>query len=230
MGAIAASVMAIIILAIFINKPRPALFTAGSATENIKLKDNSQVTLFANTTLVVAPDFNKKNRTVTLRGDAFFDIAKNPQKPFVIHSGDVDVAVLGTSFTIQQNARFQTVFVHSGKVKATFQNQSVTATAQQKIVKDNSTRQLKVVALQTNIEAVLKSRLLRVKDDRIDSVVRMVEDLYNVEVETASELKGKKITSTYVIGVETPDQIIDGIAVTIGASWSKNNNRYFITK
>ncbi|WP_394801127.1 FecR family protein [Niabella ginsengisoli] len=70
-------------------------------------------------------------------------MAKNPQKPFIIHNKDIDVEVLGTSFTIQQNAMFNTVFVHSGKVKATFENQSVIATAQQKIVKDNTTNQLR---------------------------------------------------------------------------------------
>ncbi|MCH5599583.1 DUF4974 domain-containing protein [Niabella ginsengisoli] len=84
--------------------------------------------------------------------------------------------------------------------------------------------------MQTNIDEVLKTQLLRVKDLRVDSIGKMMEELYNIDIVTTPELSGKKITSTYLIGSETSEQIIENIALTIGASWSKKNNQYIITK
>ena len=65
------------------------------------LTDGSTVTLKGKSKLSIAPDFNQTNRTVFLTGEAFFDVAKNADKPFLIYTGDIVTKVLGTSFTIK---------------------------------------------------------------------------------------------------------------------------------
>ena len=142
----------------------------------------------------------------------------------------MEVTVLGTSFTIQQGKDFNTVFVHSGKVKATLQGQSVTAVARQKIVKNNRTNQLILVNITADIDNILQTQTIKVKDMRIDSLAHLLEDLYNIEVKPEAAINSKKITSTYFIGSETPEQIMENIALTINASWSKKDNQYIITK
>lgn len=142
----------------------------------------------------------------------------------------MEVRVLGTSFTIQQGKDFNTVFVHSGKVKATLQGQSVTAVAGQKIVRSRTTNQLKLVNIKTDIDEILQTQTLKVKDIRIDSLARLLEELYNIEVQPETAINSKKITSTYFIGSETPEQIIENIALIINASWTKKDNQYIITK
>ena len=65
------------------------------------LTDGTTVTLKGKSQLEVATDFNHQTRTVTLRGEAFFEVAHNADKPFLVLTGDVVTKVLGTSFTVK---------------------------------------------------------------------------------------------------------------------------------
>ena len=66
---------------------------------------------------------------------------------------------------------------------------------------------------------------------RVDSLAKMLENLYNIEVELAPGIESKKVTSTYLIHSETPGQIIENIALMINANWSKtDHNQYIISK
>jgi ferric-dicitrate binding protein FerR (iron transport regulator) len=229
--AVAASIAALVILFLFINNPKPEQFTAQKEHRTIELKDESKVTLYEEAALTVAGDFNKKTRTVTLKGNAYFDIAKNRDKPFIIHDNDVKVEVLGTSFTIQQGVDYNTVFVHSGRVKATLGDKSVVAVANQKIVKDNRNNQLHILPFNNAINDALHTQIIKIKDMRVDSLAEMLENLYNIQLQMAPGIESKKVTSTYLIHSETPDQIIENIALMINASWSKtDHNQYLISK
>lgn len=85
----------------------------------VLLPDGSKVYLNRNTSLTYNEDFNKKGRNVTLTGEAFFEVAKNPAQPFVIHTGKADVRVIGTSFNVMayQNCDSVLVMVKSGIVE-----------------------------------------------------------------------------------------------------------------
>ena len=65
---------------------------------HVILPDGSDVTLNAESTIKFKIPFDHKTREVSLKGEAFFDVQKNPKIPFVVKSGDVNVTVLGTRF------------------------------------------------------------------------------------------------------------------------------------
>jgi len=67
----------------------------------LQLADGTNVTLNAGSKLLVPLDFGEQNRTLELQGEGFFDVTKDPQKAFVVHSGDQRVKVLGTRFNIR---------------------------------------------------------------------------------------------------------------------------------
>ncbi len=66
----------------------------------ITLTDGTVVHLNANSKLIVQEGFSKSNRRVTLEGEAFFNVVKDPHNPFSITTGDIITTVLGTSFNI----------------------------------------------------------------------------------------------------------------------------------
>jgi transmembrane sensor len=66
----------------------------------IILSDSSQVWINAGSKLRFANQFNGDKREVWLDGEAFFTITKDDEKPFYVHTGDLNVKVLGTSFNI----------------------------------------------------------------------------------------------------------------------------------
>ncbi|MBZ4190931.1 FecR family protein [Niabella beijingensis] len=228
-SAAAALVLILGLLLLRISRPEPAAYIAKDNLETITLKDGSRVALYPQGGLQVEKDFNKDSRTVTLKGDAYFDIARNPEKPFIIHNDDMEVQVLGTSFTIQQRADRYTVFVHTGRVEARYGGQTVTATAHQKIIRDLHSRRLLLEDMEADIDAVLKSQTIQCKDMRIDSLARILKEVYYIDLQLGAGIAGKRITSTY-LSYETPEQVVQNIALTINASWSRNGNHYIITK
>ncbi|RFS26982.1 DUF4974 domain-containing protein [Chitinophaga silvatica] len=90
----------------------------GKATRSyIELADGSKIWLNAASQLLYPEKFDNNSRTVYLEGEAFFDIAANPKRPFIIHLKKGTIKVLGTSFNIKayENEPVQTAVV-TGKV------------------------------------------------------------------------------------------------------------------
>ncbi len=81
------------------------------------LPDGSQVRLNAGSKLTYPAVF-KKERHVSLEGEAFFQVTKNPSKPFIVHTKQISTTVLGTSFNINAYNEDEsvTVTLKTGKV------------------------------------------------------------------------------------------------------------------
>ena len=84
----------------------------------IELVDGSTVTLEPFSTLKYPTQFLKKQREVVLKGEAFFSIARDTTKPFVVYANETITKVLGTSFTIKafEGEKEVEVAVKTGKV------------------------------------------------------------------------------------------------------------------
>lgn len=92
--------------------------TSGKAL-NISLPDGSTVALSTNSRISYAIGLNDSlTRDVYLSGEAFFEVKKNPQKPFRVFTNEIVTKVLGTSFTVRAFERDKTikVIVRTGKV------------------------------------------------------------------------------------------------------------------
>lgn len=95
--------------------------TNDSEIKKIKLSDGSVLHLNGGTKLsLVENEFNKSKREVWLEnGEAFFEVKKDPTKPFIVHSGKLETIVRGTSFNIKAYAELNenVISVRSGKVE-----------------------------------------------------------------------------------------------------------------
>ena len=72
----------------------------GSRTRSV-LADGSTVWLNAGSKLYYENDFNGATREVRLEGEGYFDIVKNPSRPFIVHTSGIDIKVLGTAFNVK---------------------------------------------------------------------------------------------------------------------------------
>jgi transmembrane sensor len=75
--------------------------TPSRVKSKIYLSDGSIVTLNSETTLKYPPSFKGSTREVYLNGEAFFDVAKDHQHPFIVHAGNMSIKVLGTAFNVK---------------------------------------------------------------------------------------------------------------------------------
>lgn len=101
-------------------------FKTASIPKSIQLNDGSKIYLAANSSFQYPEKFDGDQRTVSLlKGNAFFEVAKDKKHPFIIHSGEIQTRVVGTSFHIQLSKLNCKVIVVTGKVNVSGKGQSV---------------------------------------------------------------------------------------------------------
>lgn len=93
----------------------------------ITLPDGSLVNLNAGSSLQFPAEFNDSMRVVELTGEAFFDVAENAEKPFIVKTHNIQTEVLGTTFNIRafDDDREINVALVTGKVKVTGKDEKV---------------------------------------------------------------------------------------------------------
>lgn len=98
---------------ISVNNQELTYSTSSELVKHIILPDGTAVTLSSNSTLIVSNEFNQSNREIKLLGEAYFQVAKDASRPFIISSDNFETQVLGTSFWVKPNI----VEVSTGRVK-----------------------------------------------------------------------------------------------------------------
>jgi len=98
--------------------------TKAGSKSKIQLPDGTQVWLNADSKLNYNQDFMGAYREVQLTGEAYFDVAKDQSRPFIIHTGPIDIRVMGTSFNVRaypNEKTTETALIH-GVVEVTLHN------------------------------------------------------------------------------------------------------------
>jgi transmembrane sensor len=119
---IAASLLIVImsgfVVNYFLRDNKDVVYQTTGNTLNVTLPDGSDVILNTYSKLSYASSFGREDRTVTLAGEGFFNIVRNPLKHFIIKAKDAKVQVLGTSFNVRAYDSLQAieVVVQSGVV------------------------------------------------------------------------------------------------------------------
>jgi len=99
------------------NGLKQEFIVATGEDERILLEDGSIVYLNQYAQLTYPSIFGSKKRELKLEGEAFFEIQKDKDRPFIVHTSSSDVEVLGTSFNVDANSTGTQVSVATGKVK-----------------------------------------------------------------------------------------------------------------
>lgn len=110
---------------LWLRAPLIAVETAVGETRNLSLPDGSTIAVGGYTE--IEADFVERSRDVALtRGEAFFRVAKDPARPFVVHAGRIAVTAVGTAFNVRRAAHGVTMIaVAEGTVKITTPNREV---------------------------------------------------------------------------------------------------------
>jgi len=101
--------------------------TSAGETSELTLPDGTTVFIGPKSRLGYPEKFDGAMREVSLEGEAFFDVVKNPEQPFVIVSGEISTRVLGTSFKVEAySGSPASVSVVTGKVRVARREQEKT--------------------------------------------------------------------------------------------------------
>lgn len=101
------------------NPAKEALVAQKGSRTRSMLPDGTTVWLNAGSELHFVSDFNSATREVRLDGEAYFDVAKKEGKPFIVHTGGINIKVLGTAFNVKsypEDKNVETTLYH-GRVQ-----------------------------------------------------------------------------------------------------------------
>lgn len=116
------AVASVAALAVIFNSPKTEtkVVTAQGARGSYTMPDGTVVHLNGGSTLAFDDSFNDRERKASISGSAYFDVAKNPDKPFILSLDNINLKVLGTSFTVVNDSALgkEEVILRSGSVDA----------------------------------------------------------------------------------------------------------------
>lgn len=165
----------------------------------IQLADGTVVQLNSGSSIKYPLEFVNDKREIILSGEAFFDVARDESKPFIIHTPEMDVEVLGTSFNIQayEEEPASEVAVRHGRVRVmNHAGQSVELTKSEQAVLNKNDDKLAASELQ-NADAAfgwMEGRLV-FEDEDLETALRKVSRWYGVSIQHNLKFTKKKITS-----------------------------------
>ncbi|MEM6965873.1 MAG: FecR domain-containing protein [Bacteroidota bacterium] len=154
--------------------------------KKILLADGTQVWLNKNTSLKYPETMDGKERNVTLTGEAFFEVAENPDQPFIISTNEVSVKVLGTSFEVNapSDEAFTIVTVKSGKVAMTANegNAEVILTANQKGTYSKSKRKIATSTVKNLNTISWQNQVLDFNDVTLEKALSDIEAHFDIKL------------------------------------------------
>lgn len=161
--------------------------------EILTLPDGSVVTLSQNSTLAYDQKFIGDTRNVTLKGKAFFDIKRDESKPFVVHTEQSRIEVLGTSFLVntESNNALTEVFVKTGRVAVTKNKAQQTKTIE--LVAGEVGRLVgdATVFEKSSIEdynyLAWKTKLIEFDSQDLKTVLKTLQEVYGVDVKVSND-------------------------------------------
>ncbi len=153
--------------------------------KEIYLPDGSKIVLNADSELTYPKAFNDSIREVTLVGEAFFDIKRNVDKPFIVNTNSIKIRVLGTSFNVKsysKDKKVETTLV-SGKVEVLKDKETPLILApSQKAVFYKKENKLEIEEVQSLDVVAWKDGTLIFDKTPLQEVVIDLERKYNTKI------------------------------------------------
>lgn len=186
----------------------------------VKLPDGSVVWLNAGSKISYNKDFGKELREVYLTGEGFFDVTKNKEKPFIIHTSSINIKVLGTAFNVKaypEDKQTETSLIR-GSIEVTIKNRpndKIILSPSEKLIVENNEALQKETAKTASVKAVPVSvaplvSINKLKYNAVDSTVAETQWINNKLVfrdESFAEL-AVRMERWYDVSIEINDPVL----------------------
>ena len=160
------------------------LVTSKGEKSYLQLPDGTRVWLNSCTTLEYAENYGHSNRSIYLDGEAYFEVAKNKDLPFVVKANGIDVKAIGTAFNVsaymEDSQLTTTLFNGKVAVQPTLTKQEVLLEPNQVAVYDKSRNKIEVVPYDKKLFAQWRGGFLSFKMMYLQDITKLLERNYNV--------------------------------------------------
>jgi ferric-dicitrate binding protein FerR (iron transport regulator) len=235
--AVAASVAIIVLCATFIynQQTKGAIYALNTGTErqDFTLPDGSKVWLNSESALTYTNAFGKDVRNVELCGEAYFEVAKDSTRPFIVKTGEISIKVLGTEFNVQaypsEKTLTTTLLKGSVNVLQKFGPEGgIILCPGQQLLFYKSNKKMLVQNVDCTPYFAWKEGKLVFQQTNVKEAFAMIERDFRIKIilENTS-LEGRKITGQFDLN-EHPENILSVIQETLPFSYTMRNDTVFI--
>lgn len=205
----------------------PVTLAATTTSQADTLPDGSVITLNKYSSLTYAGRFNKDERDVELKGEAFFHVTPNKNKPFIIHVNGITVKVVGTSFNIKTTGTKTEVVVETGVVQVSNSRQTVELTPNQKLSVPEPEATLNKEPVTDNLYQYYRSREFVCDHTPLWKLVQVLNEAYNTNIVIAGkDIANLPLTATY--HNESLDSILNLVSQTLDISVTRTNSQIIL--
>lgn len=184
--------------------------------EPVSLPDGTQVRLGPNSRLSYPQTFDGTIREVELTGQAFFCVAKNKEKPFIVRTSCMDVTAIGTAFEVFNYAyenKVETILLE-GKVKVdvedpvTTQRQEVFLTPDEMLVYDKQNNRVQIKPVDAGTYSGWREKgVLTFENEQLSRVLSRLEPWFGQKIECPKEI-AEKYRFTFKVRDESLERIL----------------------
>ena len=199
-------------------------------TYKLALADGTNVMLNAESELTFPSEFDTDRREVFLKGEAFFQVTHNEKAPFIVHTDQLDVQVLGTTFNVSgyNNENMLKVTLVEGSIRIHQQGDSVKIRPNEQYNYNKNTREKRVQTVDTELFTSWVNDEYIFKDTTLDEIFNRINHWYMFDVTYESpSLKEKRFFLTIARDASL-DQIIQIINSTEEVCIEKKDNHIVV--
>ena len=207
------------------------ILTSNEIIVTKELADGSSVSLNKNSQLTYPEKFVEGQREVSLKGEAYFEVTPDPEKPFIVTTQEVQIQVLGTSFNVEAYEEKDSVVVSvdEGIVAVLFEKSNVQVNAGEMAVFVRSTMHLtESTEITVGANSFWKTKRLSFEGSTLNEVIASVEEVYEVKIYLDTVKLG-----TCRISVDFEDEsvenILEVISATLDLDLNIQGNKYFLS-
>lgn len=183
---------------------------------SVTLPDGTKVWLNSHTQIIYNTNYGVEDRVVDLRGEAYFEVAKDKEHRFIVKAGGLDIEALGTTFNVKAYKEDDDVIatLFSGSIRATAGKLSAVLSPAQQVAFSRKSETL-VVDSPENIAyaSMWRDNELAFKGETLNDIAIRLNRLYNVQIEFKSE-KIKQYRFSGVIKNNSLDNVFEIISLT----------------
>jgi hypothetical protein len=205
--------------------------------QRLSLSDGTFVYLNSGSQLVYPADFSGKKREVYLIGEAFFEVTKNIDKPFIVKTEKVDIQVLGTKFNVSSylDENMVSAVLVEGKVKV-LQNDNLFIKKEYILNPDegffltNENKEGKIKSVDVNNYVSWKSGVFQFKEMTFKQVIQKVNKYYNQSIKIENDSYQNTLISGKLYLNNDINLVIESLSRTIDASYTLNQDSIYVFK
>lgn len=191
------------------------------------LPDGTTVTINKGSSLSYNSRFRGDTRNVSLKGEAFFDVTPNKNKPFIITTDNASIKVVGTSFNVKSSSEVTEVIVETGIVEVSKKANTVQLLPKQKATVLNSKSEPVKEEVLDVLYNYYRTKELVCNNTPLWRLVDVLNDVYGSNI-TIANTAAKDMAITTTFKNESLDYILNTISSTLNVQVEKNGNLIII--